>query len=198
MKKVIFKTSNLFSMKKYNQADTLCQSYEYPTIYGVRCAIIGAIIQIEGVEKAEELFHKIKNSNIYIQYPKVFYKTAVKQSRLKEGRSANTFITTMGVREYLNLDEIVLYIDDMIPDINTYLKNIDWLGNAESMIYLDGIAEVDKLENVLVKSAFLEEVKVYEQHDWSSKTKFEDVYAYKKKYKHIHETFMCKIDDIEL
>ena len=206
MKKITYKTSNLFSLKKYNHADNLAQTYEYPTIYGIRCAIIGAIIQTDGIEKAKELFFKVKNSNIYIQYPKLYFKTVIKQSRLKENdkiskenkMTSNLMIVTMGTREYLNLKEVVFYIDDLIPNIDMYLKNIDWIGNAESMVYLDKIEEVNLLENILKKWDKKNYVEIFEQHDWNSKTSFDSIYTYSNKYKHHHDTFYCEISNIQL
>lgn len=213
MKKITYRTSNLFSLKKYNHADTLAQSYEYPTIYGIRCAIIGAIIQTDGIEKAKELFFKVKNSNIYIQYPKLYFKTVIKQSRLKttdkrskkekdddekNGITPNLTVSTMGAREYLDLKEVVFYIDNLIPNIEMYLKNIDWIGNAESMVYLDKIEEVNLLENILKKWDKKNCVEIFEQHDWNSKTSFDSIYTYSNQYKHHHDTFYCEISNILL
>lgn len=229
MQKITYKLSNIFTLKKYNDNNLNCQSYEYPTIYGLRCAILGAVIQTDGIDKAKELFSKIKNSNIYIQYPKEFKINGVKQKRYsnayynscydkekydtmnantkaktyyyldKDGLEKSNYKTTMGFRQYIKMDEIVFYIDNLIPDIEMYLKNIDWLGTAESMVYLDKIEEVNRLENVLKKWNKESHVNIYEQHDWSSKTTFDSVYMYSdKKYKHMHDTFMCCVDDIIL
>lgn len=207
MKKVTYKLSNIFSLKKYNDNNLNCQSYEYPTIYGLRCAILGAVIQIDGIEKAKELFNKIKNSNIYIQYPQKFKINGVKQKRLSnacydkfdELDSKNLDKSTMGFREYVKMDAIIFYIDNLIPDIEIYLKNIDWIGTAETMVYLDKIEEAQKLENILVKWDKVSHVNIYEQHDWCSKTNFDTVYMYSgKKYRHVHNTFMCRINDIVL
>jgi hypothetical protein len=206
MKKVTYKLSNIFSLKKYNDNNLNCQSYEYPTIYGVRCAILGAIIQTEGIEKAKELFNKIKNTNIYIQYSQELKVNGIKQSRYSnayyskfdELDSKNFDKTTMGFRQYIKMDEIVFYIDNLIPDIDMYLKNIDWLGTAESMVYLDNIEEVDKLNNILTRWNKESHTETFEQHDWNGKTTFDTVYMYSSKQKHNHDTFMCCINDIVL
>lgn len=206
MKKATYKLSNIFSLKKYNDNNLNCQSYEYPTIYGVRCAILGAIIQTEGIEEAQELFNKIKNTNIYIQYPQEFKVNGVKQSRYSnayyskfdELDSKNLDKTTMGFRQYVKMDEIVFYIDNLIPNIEMYLKNIDWIGTAESMVYLDNMEEVNKLNNILTRWNKESHNEIFEQHDWNSKVTFDTVYMYSSKQKHNHDTFMCCIDDIVL
>lgn len=206
MNKITYKLSNIFSLKKYNDNNLNCQSYEYPTIYGVRCAILGAIIQTDGIEKAQELFNKVKNTNIYIQYPKEFKVNGVKQkrysnayySKFDELDEKNLDKSTMGFRQYVQMNEIIFYIDNLIPNIKMYLKNIDWLGTAESMVYLDNIQEISKLENVLVKWDNKSHVNIFEQHDWNSKTTFNTVYMYSDKYNHKYDSFMCCIDNISL
>ena len=35
MKKVVYKTSNLFTLKKYNDNNLNCQSYQYPLSYTI-------------------------------------------------------------------------------------------------------------------------------------------------------------------
>lgn len=206
MNKITYKTSNIFSLKKYNDNNLNCQSYEYPTIYGLRCAIIGAMIQVDGIEKAKELFNKVKNSNIYIQYPKDFKVNNIKQKRISNGyykkydelEYKNINKSTMGFRQYIKMDSIVFYIDSLIPDIEIYLKNIDWLGTAESMVYLSSIENVNTMKDVLVRWDKQSHINIFEQHDWNSKTTFESVYMYSSKYKHIHDTFMCSVKDIVL
>lgn len=210
MKKVVFGLSNLFTLKRYKDNNLNCQSYEYPTIYSIRCAILGAVIQVDGLDKARELFNKIKNTNIFIQFPREYKVNGIRLKRYgnsyykkydeldREKMLKNNWNTTMGFREYVQLDKIVFYIDDIVPDIDLYLKNIDWIGTAESMVYLEKIEEVSYLENVLVKWNGKDSTKVYEQHDWGSKTTFESVYMYSERYSHIHRSFMCQIDDIKI
>ncbi|MEX0083014.1 hypothetical protein AB2T90_11325 [Clostridium butyricum] len=228
MKKITYKLSNLFTLKKYNDNNLNCTSYNYPTLYGLRCAIIGAIIQTEGIKKAEELFNKVKNTNIYVQYPKNTKINGIKQKRYanvyynptydknkydnmntytrsktyyyldKEGLEQSNYKTTMGFREYIKMDEIVFYIDNLIPNIDMYLKNIDWLGTAESMVYLDKIEDINNLENIMVEWDNEEHCSTYKQHDWSSKVKFENIYMYSSKYKHIHNDKLMCVKDIHL
>ena len=86
MKKVTYEFSNLFSLKKYKDSNLNCQSYEYMTTYGIRSAILGQVIVQDGLDKAEELFHKVKNAIIYIQYPKQY-----KTNRVQQKRYANSY-----------------------------------------------------------------------------------------------------------
>ena len=210
MLKVNYKSTALFSLKKYKDSNLNCQSYEYPTVYAIRSAILGAIIQIEGMDKAKELFYKVKNSNIYVQYPQKYKTNVIKQKRY--GRSyyqsfdvmdrskllnAN-WNTVIGARQYVDLEDIVFYIDNMIPNIEIYLKNIDWLGTAESMVYLHSIEDANKIENILMKWNGEDKVNTYEQHDWNSKTSFENIYMYSDKYKRMNDSYMCSIGNIIL
>lgn len=210
MKKITYKTSNLFTLKHYNDSNLNCQSYEYPTIYAIKSAILGAIIRLEGIEQAKEKFIKLKNMNIYVQFPKEYCKSGQMIKRYtnsyyglpEEKKLDKTFIaqdsyTTMGFREYVLIDEIVFYIDNSLENIELYLKNIDFLGTAESLVYLDSIEEVSKMEGVLIpiEENELDKV-VYEQHDYATNTTFDNIYMYSPKRKHIHKTYMCKIEDI--
>lgn len=210
MKKVIYKTSNIFTLKKYNDNNLNCQTYEYPTIYAIKSAILGSVIQIDGIEKAKDLFNKIKNMKVYVQFPYKYDKNEIFQKRYsnayykkyneldRETLIKANWKTAMGFREYINLEEIVFYIDNSIDNIELYLKNIDFFGTAESMVYLHKIEESNKLENVLVKWNKKDKVKTYEQADYTSKTTFDSVYMYSNKYKHTHNKYMCVIKDIEI
>lgn len=212
MKKVTYKCSNLFTLKHYNDSNLNCQSYEYPTIYSIRSAIIGSIIQLDGIEKTKDLFYKVKNSIIYIQYPKEYKLNGTRLKRfansyykLKEEDKTdlnkltqNNYNTTIGFRQYYSMPEIVFYITNSIPNLDLYLKNIDWIGTAESLVYLDNIQETNELENVMIKWDNKSDVKIYEQHDYNTKTTFDTVYMYSDKYKHIHNTFMCYVKDLNV
>ncbi|ADL52045.1 hypothetical protein [Clostridium cellulovorans] len=212
MNKITYKTANLFTLKKYENSNLNCQSYEYPTLYAIRSAILGAIIQVDGVMKAEELFHKVKNAVIYIQYPKVFHINGCKIKRYansyyginneqkldRENLIKNNFYTTMGFREYIDVEDIVFYIDMSIPNINLYLKNIDWIGTAESLVYLHSIEEVQTLNNVMVPVPSNEVRGRYNQFDWDSKARFEHIYLYSDKYTHKHRNLSCSIKDLVL
>lgn len=210
--KVTYMMSNLFTLKQYKDGNLNCQSFKYPTLYGIRCAILGSVVQVDGVEKAKELFYKIKNAIIYVQYPNKFKVNGIKLKRyrntyyeLKDDEKhdrdklvKSNFYTTMGFRQYYDIPQIIFYIDNSIPNLELYLKNIDWLGTAESMVYLDKIEQVNSLNNVLVKWNKIDDEYIYPQHDWSTKTKFENVYMYSNKYKHIHDSFMCTVKDIAI
>lgn len=212
MYKATYKTSNLFSFKKYDFSNLNCQSYVYPTIYGIRCAILGAIITVDGVEKAKELFHNIKNSIIYVQFPNEYKINGIKLKRYsnksykineeekydRDKLISSNFKTTMGFREYVDLKEIVFYIDKSIENIEIYLKNIDWIGTAESLVYLDKVEKVNKLENVMLSLNREYDVKVYEQFDWDSKIKFENVYMYSSELKHLHKKIKAYIGDLNI
>lgn len=212
MNKIIYKTSNLYTSKKYKDSNLNCRSYEYLNPYQIRSAILGAIIQLDGIEKAKELFHKVKNAIIYIQYPKQFKINGVKLKRysnayysLKEDEKMDreklitaNFKTTMGFRQYINTPELVFYIDDSIPNLELYLKNIDWFGTAESLVYLDKIEKVNKLDDILLKWNWKDDIELFEIHDFSTKTEFDDVYMYSDKYKHIHDTHICYVGNLEI
>lgn len=212
MYKVTYGTSNLFTLKKYENSNLNCQSYEYPTVYAIRSAILGAIIQVDGLETAKELFHKVKNAVIYVQYPRNFKINGCRIKRfansfydLKEENKidrdyliSKNFCTSMGFREYIYLEKIAFYIDNSIPNIELYLKNIDWLGTAESLVYLESIKETNKLDRIL-KVNNDANCKKYEQYDWSSKVKFENVYMFSDQYnKRQQIKLVCAINDIEV
>lgn len=209
MLKVRFKLTSLFSLKKYDDSNLKCQSYEYPTVYAIRSALIGAIIQTEGKEKAEELFHKIKNANIYVSLPSKYKTSCILQRRFNNAYYGEFDVldmdiinnpsttTTMGAREYVHMDEIVIYIDKSIPDVEMYLKNIDSLGTSESLVYLSDIEESNDLTDVLVEWNKQEYSEVYEQFDWDSKAKFENVYMYDKARRK-QRRFMCCVKNITI
>lgn len=208
MLKVKFKLTSLFSLKKYDDSNLKCQSYEYPTVYAVRSALIGAIIQTEGKDRAEELFYKIKNANIYVSLPNEYKTNCILQRRFSNSYYSkfdvldrdiiyNNSKTTMGAREYVHMDEIVIYIDKSIPNIEMYLKNIDSLGTSESLVYLSDIEETNDLTDILVEWDKQEYCEIYEQYDWDSKAKFENVYMYDKASRK-QRGFMCCVKDITI
>ena len=107
MLKVKFKLTSLFSLKKYDDSNLKCQSYEYPTVYAVRSALIGAIIQTEGKDRAEELFYKIKNANIYVSLPNEYKTNCILQRRF-----SNSYYSKFDV-----LDRDIIYNNS-----KTYIK----------------------------------------------------------------------------
>ena len=206
MLKINYKLSGLFSLKKYNDSNLKCQSYEYPTIYAIRSAILGSVIKIDGIDKAKELFHKIKNSNIYVEIPNDYKVNGVMQNRYSNSYYAlfdvldrdiivNNTKTTMGFRQYIHMDNITIYMDNLIPDIEMYLKNIDNIGTSESLVYLDSIEEVDEMKNVLVEWDKKSHCEIYEQYDWDSKSTFDNVYMYSKKGRK-QRGYMCCVKNI--
>lgn len=207
MLKVNYKLSGLFSLKKYNDSNLKCQTYEYPTIYAIRSAILGSIIQIDGIDKAKELFHKIKNANIYVSMPTKYKINGVMQKRYSNSYYSKFDVLdrsiivsdektrTMGFRQYIHMDIITIYIDNLIPNVELYLKNIDSIGTSESLVYLESIEEVTEMNNILVewdKEAYCE---TYEQYDWDSKSNFNNVYMYSKE-KRKQRGYMCCVKNI--
>ena len=79
-----------------------------------------------------------------------------------------------------------------------YLKNIDWLGSYESMIYLDSIEETNKLENVMTTWNKENDCRTFEQFDWDKKTEFKNLDMYNKDYKHLDKKILCCLKDIEI
>lgn len=196
MNKITYRLANLlFTLRKYKQSNLCHESYPIPMLSTLRSAIIGGIIKVDGVDKAKELFHKVKNEVIYIQYPENYFCT---NQRLK--RCSNSYYTinnetdttnwksfyTIGCKQFIGIDKIVFYIGSNIPNIDLYLKNIDWIGSADSLVYLESIEQAKKLENILVPWDRNEDVDIYELYDWnkvSNKTKFENIYMFDDKYR---------------
>lgn len=211
MNKITYKLANLlFTLRKYKQGNLCHESYPIPMLSTLRSAIIGSIIKVDGVEKAEELFYKVKNEVIYIQYPEDYFYT---NQRLK--RCSNSYYTindetditkwssfyTMGCKQFIGMDKIVFYIGNNIPNIESYLKNIDWIGSADSLVYLDSIEQINELKNILVPWDKKEDTDIYEVYDWnkvSNKTKFKNIYLFSDKYRRTDVRELCCIKDIIL
>ncbi len=188
--KVIYKTAGFFSLKKYNDSHLNGRSYEYPMAYTIRGAILSSVIQLEGIEKAKELFYKIKNAILYIQYPREHGKASVKlklasNSYYDEKKTNNEEgLSSVGVREFVDVESIVFYIDNSIPNLKTYLNNIECIGDSQSLVYLESIEAVKRMENVLME--WVEErdgnADLFELYDWKTgKIRFEDVYLFSEK-----------------
>jgi hypothetical protein len=185
LKKVTFQTAGLFSLKKYFDSHLNCRSYEYPMAYTLRSAILGTIIELDGVKKAKELFPYVKNAILYVQYPSSFQKNQVKLRRrpnsyYSSDEDKSDSLLGMGVREYVDVSQIVFYIDNTIPDIDVYLNNIEHIGNSQGFVFLESIEEVNQMEQVLME--WVEErdgdVPLFEMYDWSPKAQFEHIYFY--------------------
>lgn len=189
MQKITFKTAGLFSLKKYNDSHLNSRSYEYPMAYTIRGAILSSVIQLEGVEKAKELFYKIKNAILYIQYPEAYVKDVAKlklasNSYYEKSSDKEEGLSSVGVREFVDMENIIFYIDNSIPNIEIYLKNIEYIGDSQSLVYLDGIETVREIERVLVEwiREKDDDVDLFELYDWkTSKITFDDVYLFNEK-----------------
>ena len=72
MLKVTYKVPSSFSIKKFNDSHLQARSYEYPMLTTIRGAILSSIIERRGKAYAEKIFRKVKNAQIFIQYPKEY------------------------------------------------------------------------------------------------------------------------------
>jgi len=183
MLKATYTLSNLFSLKRYQDGHLNCRSFHYITAYAVRSAILGTIIQLDGKAKAKELFPYVKNALLFVQAPD---ETVGNMNKIK--RTTNRFYTngvargeyamTIGVREYVDMDKVTIYMDNTIPNLELYLKNIDHWGESDGVCSLTELTKADALENVLVPWDKESDVEIYEQYDWAKKMTFEDVYMF--------------------
>lgn len=215
MLKVTYKVPSVFSIKKFNDSHLSARSYEYPMLTTIRGAILGSVIERRGRSTAEKLFRKIKNIQIFIQYPGSFmigqqkikrmsnkgyeYKYSEETKRDWEGKY------TVGIREYVYTDKIVFYIDESIDDIIEYLVNIDRIGDSESIVILESIEKVTEMENILLEwnESIGYNTRLYELYDWETKLnkkddrgmKFEDVYIFSDKKKSKYIKRLCYIKD---
>jgi hypothetical protein len=188
--KVTYELNGLFTLRKYKQGNLCHESYSIPMLSTLRSAIIGAIIKIDGLEKARELFYKVKNEVIYIQLPQEY---STSNQRLR--RCSNSWYKkdtediienwqtyqTMGCKQFIIMNEIVFYIGNNIPNIELYLKNIDWIGSAESLVYLKDFNKTDTIENGLTQWNEIEDTDIYEVYDWGIKTEFDNIYMFSDK-----------------
>lgn len=183
MIKVIYSVCSIFSLKKYNDSHLSARSYEYPMLSTIRGAILSSIIERKGRKVAEELFRKVKNAQIFIQYPETFNIGQQKIKRMSnngyfakyseenKNKWENNF--TVGIREVVATDKIVFYIDESIENILEYLVNIDRIGDSESLVILEKIERVTAMENILMEwnESVGYDVKLYEVYDWKTKIK---------------------------
>lgn len=184
MKKVTYHLGGLFSVKKIDDSHLNARSYPYPLTSTIRGAIFASIIRLRGAEIAKELFNEVKNATIYIQFPKSYQ---VNQQKLRTTNNAfysakrgDVIDTIVGVREYIDMDKIVFYIDANIPELEVYLNNIEYIGKSTGLVSLEKVEDVEVMENVLI--SWNEErdgdQELYELVDWKNNTRFEDVYIY--------------------
>lgn len=217
MLKVTYNVPAVFSIKKFNDSHLSARSYEYPMLTTIRGAILGSIIERRGREEAEKIFRKIKNLQIFIQYPHSFmigqqkikrmsnkgyeYKYSEETMREWEGKY------TVGIREYVYTDKIVFYIDESIDDIIEYLVNIDRIGDSESLVMLESIEKVTEMENILLEwnESIGYDSNLYELYDWETRLNkkgdkdsgmnFDDVYIFSINKKSKYMKRLCYIKD---
>ncbi|MDX5853139.1 hypothetical protein SIM22_03245 [Bacillus cereus group sp. BfR-BA-01363] len=220
MLKVTYKVNSLFSLKKYKDSHLLARSYEHPMLSTIRGAILASVIERSGKQKAEDLFYKIKNAQIFIQHPDKFHKTQQKITMLtnnsmtsKDTDKVQTFddvnaLTTVGIREFVNVKYLVFYIDESIPNLFAYLYNIDRIGNSESHVSLVSIEKVREMEHVLVEwdDSKGYDVELFELYDWVTNldakgkkdkgTKFENIYIFSDKLKNVNRKRICYVEEV--
>ena len=217
MLKVTYKVPSVFSIKKFNDSHLSARSYEYPMLTTIKGAILGSIIERKGRSFAEQIFRKLKNTQIFIQYPDSFMIGQQKIKRMSNKGYEHTYSEeakrdwegkyTVGIREYVYTDKIVFYIDESIDDIIEYLVNIDRIGDSESLVILESIERVNEMNNILVEwnESMGYDTKIYELYDWETKLNkkgdkdsgmsFEDVYIFSEKKKSKYIKRLCYIKD---
>lgn len=220
MLKVTYKVASVFSIKKFKDSHLLARSYVYPMLTTIRGAILSSMIQRKGKSYAENMFRKIKNAQIFVQYPEKYIVNQHKIKRMSnkgyEYKYSEDTIRdwrgkyTIGIREYILTDTIVFYIDESIPDIIELLVNIDRIGDSESIVMLENIQQVKEMKNILVEWSVDvgDNVDTYELYDWSTKvskkgedmgTSFDDVYIYSKKkilpFSKMYNKKICYVKD---
>ncbi|MDU1540039.1 MAG: type I-A CRISPR-associated protein Cas5a [Paeniclostridium sordellii] len=217
MLKVTYTVPSVFSIKKFNDSHLAARSYEYPMLTTIRGAILGSVIERKGRLAAEKIFRKLKNIQIFIQYPNSFTIGQQKIKRMsnkgyeykysEESKGDWEGKYTVGIREYVYTDKIVFYIDESIDDIIEYLVNIDRIGDSESLVMLESIEKVTEMENVLVEwnESIGYDTRLYELYDWETKLNkkgdkdsgmnFEDVYIFSENKKAKYIKRLCYIKD---
>lgn len=204
MLKVTYKVLANFSLKKYTDGHLSSRSYEYATTSSIRGCLLSSIIQRRGKKFAEENFHKLKNVQIFIQHPEDYVNTASKMkmfSNSSYNKSSDDMGTTIGIREYISVPEIVFYIDETLPNIIEYLENINRIGNSESMVQLKSIEKVSVMENILMEwhTTMGFEKTLVENYDWDTSIKglsFENIYLFsQKKRKNNYKKLTCFIKE---
>lgn len=187
MLKVTYSLAHTFSLKVVDDSHLNARSYPYPLLSTIRGAILSSVIRLRGVAVAKEWFNFIKNAKILIQFPESYQidqqkiRTA-KNGFYKEEAYGEHVDTIIGMREYVHMPSIVFYIDESIPEIETLLNNINYIGKSCGIVGLYDMKKVDKLENVLVEwnEERYGDQYVYEMVDWNNNMDFESIYLYGK------------------
>lgn len=203
MLKVTYKVLANFSLKRYKDGHLSSRSYPYATSSSIRGSILGAMIQRKGKKIAEENFHKLKNVQIFIQHPTTYTSNQSKMKMFSNSTYAKdgTIGTTVGIREYVAVKEIVFYLDETLLDIIEYLENINRIGNSESMVQLKSVEKVTVMENILMdwdKSMGFD-TELVENYDWDTSNKgmtFEKIYLFSKKRGTVLVNKTCFIKEV--
>lgn len=210
MIKVVYKVPGTFSLKKFKDSHLSARSYYYPMLTTIRGAILGSIIERKGKKYAESIFEDIKNLKIFVKCPPKS-KYSINQEKIKRMTNKGYSITgdsnlknrewdnyfTVGVREFVCIDEITFYIEGNIKDIEEHLVNIRRLGDSESIVILESIEkDVDKLENILMpwNEEIGYEVDLHELYDWNDNVSFENRYIYSNKAKDDNKKIICYVE----
>ncbi len=217
MYKITYHVNGLFSLKNYKDGHLLARSYPYVTNACIRGAILSAMIQRFGVAFAENAFADLKSIRIYPQMPAAFRVNQIKKNMISnpamEKRAAAKTLAevsssrTVGIREFVHVDEVVFYMERLNPEVVECLENISVLGASESVVELKCIEQTDCMENVLM-TVLQEEIDfekdLHENIDWETKLKgkriiideglaFSDAYCYSKTRKHKYEKQHCQV-----
>lgn len=217
MYKITYHVNGLFSLKNYKDGHLLARSYPYVTNSCIRGAILSAMIQRFGVEAAEKGFADLKRIRLYPQMPAAYRINQIKKNMLSNPAMGNKTevntpsevdsLRTVGIREFVDVREVVFYMDQLNPEIVECLENVSVLGVSESVVELKSIEQTDCMENVLMTVLPAEidfEKELYENIDWETKLKkskkivdegyaFADAYCYAQHRKHKYEKQHCQV-----
>lgn len=189
MLKVTYKVLGNFSLKRYSDGHLAARSYPYATTSSLRGSLLGSIIQRKGRTFAKENFHKLKNVQIFIQYPKEYKSSQYKMKMFTNGTySKKGTNVTVGMREYVSVKEITFYVDETLENIIEYLENIHRIGNSESMVQLHSIEKVSEMKDILMEwnkdMGF--DLELVEDYDWDTGSNkkncvnFDSIYLFSK------------------
>ena len=204
MIKITYKPSMLFNYKLHTDSNLNARTYTYITPSAIKSAILGQVICLDGIDKAKELFERIKKLNV-----KTIINNNYSKTQFHIRRFGNSYydtkepknVKTMGIREYAHIDRIEFLIDN-IEGLEVYFKNINYLGASDSFVYLRDIQEVNSYENVLeeISGDIDEDKEIYTIYDWDDKAKFEDIYMYSKKkkgYDFKYKKILCNLTNLQ-
>lgn len=217
MYKITYHVNGLFSLKNYKDGHLLARSYPYVTNACIRGAILSAMIQRFGVAFSESAFADLKSIRLYPQIPAAYRVNQIKKNMISNPAMEKNPVAktpaevdssrTVGIREFVHVDEVVFYMERLNPEIVECLENISVLGASESVVELKSIEQTDCMENVLM-TVLPEEIDfekdLHENIDWKTKLKgtrnvideglaFSDAYCYSKQRVHRYEKQHCQV-----